>query len=89
MVDLSRSLGLVPVFDPFTDDNIPPGHGTAYFALYSRRGLRARFDDFDMEELLERCEPYQRTIIIFRGTERYRDARLAFTVWQNREEEDI
>ncbi|MEL6180162.1 MAG: DUF72 domain-containing protein [Myxococcota bacterium] len=87
-VELSRSLDLVPIFDPFVDDPIPHGHGTAYFALYQRRGLRSRFDDFDMEELLDHCASYQRAMIIFRGTDCYRDARLAFTVWQARREEE-
>ncbi len=86
----TRSLGLVPVFDPFADIELPPGRGTAYFYLYQRRGLRARFHDFDMEELLEKCEPYQRAFMVFRGTENYRDARLAMKVWEsNVEMEDF
>lgn len=88
VVALSRELGLVPVYDPFVEDDIPAGRGTAYFVLHQRRGLRSRFDDFDMEELLDRCEPYQRAILIFRGTEHYRDARLAYSVWKRRAEED-
>lgn len=83
-VPLARSLKLVPVFDPFLElKGVPQGRGTACFALYQRRGLRASFNDFDMEELLERCEPYQRAIVIFRGPRRFRDARLAHTVWQS------
>ncbi|MBH23710.1 MAG: hypothetical protein CMH57_04445 [Myxococcales bacterium] len=87
-VELCHEIGLIPVYDPFIDEPIPAGKGTAYFVLYQRRGLRSRFDDFDMEELLELCEPYQRVIIIFRGTDCYRDARLAFTVWQAQQDEE-
>ena len=65
----ARGLGLVPVFDPFAELETPPGRGTAYFVLHQRRGLRAKFDDFDMEDLLELCEPYQRAVVIFRTHE--------------------
>ncbi len=81
-VPLARKLGMVPVFDPFVETDLKPGRGTALFALYNRRGLRATFNDFDMEDLMDHCAPYQRAIVIFRGTRRFRDARLAYTVWQ-------
>jgi uncharacterized protein YecE (DUF72 family) len=80
---LARKLKLVPVFDPFSELETPPGRGTAYFVLHQRRGLRVKFDDFDMEDLLEKCEPYQRAIVVFRGQEKYRDARLFHTVWDS------
>jgi uncharacterized protein YecE (DUF72 family) len=79
-VPLARELGLVPVFDPFLELPVKQGRGTAFFSLYTRRGLRTSFNDFDMEELLEHCAPYQRAIVIFRGPKRFRDARLAQTI---------
>lgn len=81
-IAFARGLGIVPIFDAFADLEVAAGRGTAYFVLYERRGLRSKFDDFDMEDLLERCEPYQRAILIFRGKNKYRDARLAHTVWK-------
>jgi ADP-heptose:LPS heptosyltransferase len=79
-VPLARDLGVVPVFDPFMELPIKQGRATACFSLYTRRGLRTSFNDFDMEELLELCAPYQRAIVIFRGPKRFRDARLAQTI---------
>ncbi len=78
-VPMARQLGLVPVYDPFSDEDLPQGRGTACFAIYSRRGMRATFNEFDMEDLLAQCDPYQRAIVIFRGQRRYRDARMALT----------
>lgn len=86
-VPMARQLGLVPAYDPFSDLDLPTSPGTALFPIYSRRGLRTTFNDFDMEDLLDLCEPFQRAIIVFRGTRRYRDARLAYTVWQARQGE--
>lgn len=84
VVTLSRELGLVPITDPFEELEVAPARGgTAYFRLYDRRGTRSRFDEFDMDELLARCSAYQRAIIIFKGRNRFRDARLAYTAWES------
>lgn len=82
-VPWARKRGLVPVYDPFVETDIPHGHGTAYFVIHGRRGMRNQLDDFDMEELIEMCSSYQRAFLMFRGQKKYRDARLCQTVWDS------
>ena len=78
-----RKLGIIPVFDPFVADEVPMGRGTGYFSVFERRGARATFTEFDMEELLDRLAPHQRVFVIFRGPNQYRNARLAFRTWES------
>lgn len=86
-IELCGRLKLVPIFDPFEKLEVRMKGRTAYFRLFERRGLRNRFDDFDMEELLDLCEGYQRAFIIFKGAHRFRDARLCQTVLESRQAE--
>jgi uncharacterized protein YecE (DUF72 family) len=82
-VPWARELGLVPVFDPYVEPDLAiTAGGTVMLTVYDPFGPKTGFSDYEVEELLERIEPAQRAIIIFRGQRQYRDARIAHEVWQ-------
>jgi uncharacterized protein YecE (DUF72 family) len=85
-VPWARGLGLVPIFDPFVEDKLPPHRGTGYFVIHEPRNSRGSFSEFDFEDLLDRLSPYQRVFLMCRGTDCYRDARLAYNTWKARKD---
>lgn len=65
----AESVGLVYAFDPFIAEReeIAFTHGDACFVLTERAGMRRKFDQYDMERLLDWADNYQRVFVLLRG----------------------
>ena len=75
--DFAESVGFVYALDPFIAqrEEIPFTHGDAAWVLTERAGLRRKFDQFDMEALVDLAEPYDRIFCLLRGRFKWDHAR--------------
>lgn len=75
---LAQAAGMMYAFDPFLAmrENMPPTHGDACFILTERAGMRREFDAFDIEQMLEWADNYDRLFIILRGRFQWNHARV-------------
>jgi uncharacterized protein YecE (DUF72 family) len=73
----AEALGLVYAFDPFLADReeLPMTSGTACFVLTERASMRRKFDQFDMERLVDWASAYERVFVLLRGRFKWEHAR--------------
>ncbi len=72
---LAEELGLRCAIDPLRDE--PLEGASAYFRLRGLIGLRSRYSDDDLIDVLELASEFEETLLVFDHTERLRDARRA------------
>lgn len=67
--EFARDLGLVYAYDPFMAerDEVPFLHGDACWVLTERAGLRRKFDQFDMERVIDWADNYDRAFVLLHG----------------------
>lgn len=67
--DFAQDLGLIYAHDPFIAyrEEIPFTHGDACWVLTERAGLRRKFDQFDMETMIDWADNYDRAFVLLRG----------------------
>lgn len=69
--------GIVAAIDPFMamKDGLEPGHGDACFLVNERAGMRRKFDQYDVENLIDWSEGLQRVFVLLRGRFKWQHAR--------------
>ncbi len=81
-LEVAADTGMTLAIDPLVDKNAPlpaPEEG-AYFQLLGRHGLRDRYSDDDLLELIEIAEPYEELTIIFKNAQPMRDIERFLTL---------
>ncbi len=75
-IALCERAGLLPVIDPLSldDDEEPPAGRLFYWRLMGRKGMTARFSDFDFDRLLGYCEGREEGYIALTAPQMMRDA---------------
>lgn len=75
--NFAEDVGLVYAMDPFIArrEELEFTHGDAAWVLSERAGLRRKFDQFDMELLLDLAESYDRVFCLLRGRFKWDHAR--------------
>jgi hypothetical protein len=73
----AESIGLVYAFDPFLAerDELPMTSGSACFVLTERASMRRKFDQFDLERLVDWSTAYDRSFVLLRGRFKWEHAR--------------
>lgn len=74
MRDWASKRGIVYTYDPFMafEEGLEFGHGDVCFKINERQGTRRHFDGYDMENLIEWAQAYDRAILLFRGRFKWR-----------------
>ncbi len=78
-IEISRSSGLVPCFDPFIadSDEIKPKKGNEVcFRITERAASRRQFDEYDFEKLVRWCSSYNRSFVLFNGRHKHLHAKV-------------
>jgi hypothetical protein len=75
--EFAESIGLAYAFDPFMlhQEGGSFTHGDACFVVHERAGSRRYFDQYDFEQMLEWCKPYDRVFTLLRGRYKSKHAR--------------
>lgn len=75
--DWAAERGVEVGIDPFLAmrEGVEPGRGDVCHILRERAGMRRQFDQFDMEDLLDRLSVYQRAFVLLRGRYQWDHAR--------------
>ncbi len=75
--DFAQDIGLVYAYDPFIAyrEEIPLTHGDTAWVLTERAGLRRKFDQFDMEQLIDWSDHYDRAFVMLHGRFKWDHAR--------------
>lgn len=75
--DFAQNLGIAYAIDPFLmeRDEIDLTHGDTCFVLTERGGMRREFDNYDIEQLIEWSQRYDRVFMLLRGRFQWKHAR--------------
>lgn len=75
--EFAHSIGLVYAYDPFIAqrEGIEFTHGDTAWVITERAGQRRRFDQFDMETLIDWADSYDRVFCLMRGRFKWEHAR--------------
>ena len=78
-LEVAEPLGLTVAHDPFLaareDVEAPTAGGDVCYVLTERAAMRRRFDQFDMEEIIDRAEDADRAFVLLRGRFKWHHAR--------------
>lgn len=75
--EFAQDLGMVYAYDPFIAyrEEIPFTHGDTAWVLTERAGLRRKFDQFDMEHVVDWADNYDRAFVMLRGRFKWEHAK--------------
>lgn len=84
--DWAEEHGIIYAIDPFLAqrDEIAPGKQDGCFILNERAAMRRKFDQYDIEDLLDWSSTYQRVFILLRGRFKWDHARELQYVLEHR-----